>query len=903
MSKRTAEQAGLTENGVRPSPQAVKERESVVLFFKGLFERVAGRTPDPTYPVINGATPPPRPVLKDLLSDFASQSGRWASNFGFLSSLTDTKLFDGGVVDDRKYQLESIIQLAASLPAGSDTLNTLGHKLISLLWDDLQHPPLSILGESYKYRQADGSFNNVLYPHLGKAGQPYARTVKPLTLKPGVLPDPAVIFDAIMARTEEPKEHPNKISSTLFNLASIIIHDLFQTDERDFTKNKTSSYLDLSPLYGNNQKEQDNVRSFKDGLLKPDTFSNARILGFPPGVAALLICFNRYHNYIALQLKEINENGRFTPKASDKGGKLLDNDLFQTARLITCGLYVNIILTDYVRTILNLNRTNSTWTLDPRETFGASDLSTTGAGSGNQVSCEFNLVYRWHSTISKKDEKWTERMYRKILGRENYADTSEGEVLNKLRQWLHKQNTDPSKWLLDNLNESRYPRKDNGRFADEDLVDLLTEATEDVSCSFGPRQTPVVMRLVEILGMKQARHWNVATLNEFRKFFKLEPHKTFSDITRDEEVAHALEALYQHPDYVELAPGLVVEDCKDPYEPGSGLCPGYTISRTILADAVALVRGDRFYTIDFTPATLTNWGFNQIKPDPDVAQGGCMYNLIMRALPNWYRGNSVYALYPLTVPQENEKILEKLGKKDLYDFGRPSFIPIPTSVKTWIGVTSVLKNQKDFRVPWGPHTFDMTGHDYMLSGDKPANAEQKAEIHQALFCPVNWEGEIRKFYEALTTQLIEIKSEKLRGKWYQLDACRDVGNPSHAVFVAQLFSLPLKSPTSLNPAAVEVDQLYLALSVLFAYVFLDADTARSFKLRSGAKLAGDQLTKLIKLVCTEVHVGSYMHLNSLFSIGQSGKLLRDYGVKLIQRFFQSGRSIDEVVAAIISTLR
>jgi hypothetical protein len=43
-----------------------------------------------------------------------------------------------------------------------------------------------------------------------------------------------------------------------------------------------------------------------------------------------------------------------------------DNDLFQTARLVNCGLYVNIILKDYVRTILALNRTGVSWDLDPR---------------------------------------------------------------------------------------------------------------------------------------------------------------------------------------------------------------------------------------------------------------------------------------------------------------------------------------------------------------------------------------------------------------------------------------------------------------------------------------------------------------------------------------------------------
>lgn len=35
------------------------------------------------------------------------------------------------------------------------------------------------------------------------------------------------------------------------------------------------------------------------------------------------------------------------------------------------------------------------------------------------------------------------------------------------------------------------------------------------------------MKAIEILGMKQAREWNVATLNEVRKFFKLKPHATF----------------------------------------------------------------------------------------------------------------------------------------------------------------------------------------------------------------------------------------------------------------------------------------------------------------------------------------------------------------------------------------
>lgn len=52
-----------------------------------------------------------------------------------------------------------------------------------------------------------------------------------------------------------------------------------------------------------------------------------------------------------------------------------------------------------------------------------------------------------------------------------------------------------------------------------------------------------------------------------------------------------------------LKVGLQAEETKPPI-PGAGLCPGYTISRAILADAVCLTRGDRFLTVDFTRLRL-----------------------------------------------------------------------------------------------------------------------------------------------------------------------------------------------------------------------------------------------------------------------------------------------------------
>lgn len=51
-------------------------------------------------------------------------------------------------------------------------------------------------------------------------------------------------------------------------------------------------------------------------------------------------------------------------------------------------------------------------------------------------------------------------------------------------------------------------------------------------------------------------------MNDLRKVFNLKPHETFEDINQDPVVASQLRALYNHPDYVELYPGVVVEDAK-----------------------------------------------------------------------------------------------------------------------------------------------------------------------------------------------------------------------------------------------------------------------------------------------------------------------------------------------------
>ena len=520
-----------------------------------------------------------------------------------LLDLTKTAL-SGDPVNDQDFLMEKLIKLASELSVTSKESGNLSNQLVQKLYDSLQHPPAATMSKEHRYRAADGSFNNPMAPMIGAANTPYARTVRPQSLQPVDRPEPGDLFDSLMARGKDFKPHPAKLSSMMFYLASIIIHDLFGTDHRS-GNNATSSYLELSPLYGNNQQEQNHMRTFKDGKIKPDCFSNKRVLGFPPGVGVLLIMFNRFHNYVVEQLVAINESGRFTrPKEGASKEKLIeyDNDLFQTARLINCGLYINCILKDYVRTILDLNRTGSDWDLDPRN---AKLTGPTANGTpGNQVSAEFNLVYRWHACISERDDEWTKKEYERLFPGKQASEVSLPELLQGLGKWEQGLNEDPLKRPFADLT-----RAEDGSLDEIALVKILTEGIEDKAGAFGSRNVPDILRSVEILGIIQARSWNLASLNEFRSFFGLTKHETFESINSDPQVADTLRRLYDQPDFVELYPGLVVEETKPQMVPGSGLCTNFTISRAVLSDAVALVRGDRFYTVSIPGTRKECWCF------------------------------------------------------------------------------------------------------------------------------------------------------------------------------------------------------------------------------------------------------------------------------------------------------
>lgn len=160
--------------------------------------------------------------------------------------------------------------------------------------------------------------------------------------------------------------------------------------------------------------------------------------------------------------------------------------------------------------------------------------------------------------------------------------------------------------------------------------------------------------------------------------------------------------------------------------------------------------------------------------DPDVAHGGGMYKLLMKAFPGWFEFNSVYALYPLTVPKHTVKLLTEQGIISQFTSNPPKK-PVPElAFCSKANVQRILGDQKTFKVVWGAAISRLSGGvDYMLSADKPANTVQRNAVIKALYTDVpKGMDEVWDFYVRFTEKLLAERSYQL-GDFYQVDAVRE----------------------------------------------------------------------------------------------------------------------------------
>ncbi|KAI0134483.1 linoleate diol synthase [Xylariales sp. AK1849] len=748
-------------------------------------------------------------------------------------------LASGEPLDDKDLLLENGVSILQGLPLNSSLSETISDGFISMLWADLPHPAVVTADPTSRYRKHDGSGNNPWNPEMGKAGTAYARNVPPMKPKGPNLPDVEAVYDTLLKRDGPFRKHPSGLNRMFFAFATVVIHECFQTSRKRPFINETSSYVDLSTLYGNTEKEQRDIRTYENGLIHPDSIASDRIMMMPPPVVAVLIMFSRHHNYVAHSLLSVNENGKYKPleELDDASKKWQDEDIFQITRNINVGFFATVVLKDYVAAILNTTRANSEWSLDLGKEIQKSGQRVE-RGSGNVVSVEFAVLYHWHAALSTADADWMEAILRgSFPDLESIDDVTVDMFQQVMMEHGHKLTTTPAKsWTFGGLE-----RQADGKFRDTDLAELIKDAIEEPAHEFGAHGTPASLKIVDILGQLQARdHFNVCTLNEFRRFLHLKPYESFEDWNQDTTVSRAAELLYGHIENLELYPGLMAE-CTKPAMPGSGVCPGQTTGRGILDDAVSLVRSDRFLSYDFNSNTLTHWGSALLQDNAAGAYGGMLPKLLYRGLPGAFTGTSAYALLPFYTPEAAKDILKGNGVLTKYDLERPKSDMDIISVQTHQGCKKVFEDRDNFRVMYQAAIRKCTdGHDFLIGWDDARRHDERSNLLLKAFMEDGFERNVANFFSSNVRNLIGKNSLALSKGRKSIDIVRDVTNIAPILWLAEKFAIPLK--TKEHPKGlVSIYDAFGAYLVMFMYQSFNIMPVNEWKLREAATKAAEAL--------------------------------------------------------------
>mmetsp|Transcript_76304 Transcript_76304/g.210612 ORF Transcript_76304/g.210612 Transcript_76304/m.210612 type:complete len:634 (+) Transcript_76304:2-1903(+) len=435
---------------------------------------------------------------------------------------------------------------------------------------------------SGKYRAVDGGGNNARYTFLGQGMRGYGMN-EPFTL-PSVLPNADEMQRALQLRTTfKGSPFGQNALSTWF--ANVAIHDFFRTATGVDNKyvggvdkpwvNLHSSYLDIQPLYGWNAELADQVRSKVGGKLKAvaeTRFDNSRV----PESSAIVELLRREHNYVCDELAT-----RY-PQEFDT-----DEKLYQQARLIMGGVYINIILRQYGDQMFGENAPDGRGFIELRQRYGCWPSFGHNQTAGNHLTFNFNLIYRWHTGI-------------------------------------------PAEWSGANPAPMRN---------DDDIRKIITDSLNWEAGGFGPNNMPedLFQRQISVpaVAVMQGRQVGAPRLNDFRRRF-FAPYRDFLDMCGDPEVAAQVAHFYPSIEDVELSVGCQVEKTM----PG-GWCLGQTVGMAIVADAFNSIRQDRFYTEDFNASVYTEWGFNHAKTTilADLVnrhlQMGVDRNSMIGRIPGW----------------------------------------------------------------------------------------------------------------------------------------------------------------------------------------------------------------------------------------------------------------------------
>ena len=162
----------------------------------------------------------------------------------------------------------------------------------------------------------------------------------------------------------------------------------------------------------------------------------------------------------------------------------------------------------------------------------------------------------------------------------------------------------------------------------------------------------------------------------------------------------------------------------------------------------------------------------EVKQNYETLGGSMLYRLIHRAVPKWFKFNSIYVMQPMYLPSMNKEIAQQFNTIDQYSLDPPAPPPKTTVLNTYAAISAILNDQTNFKVKYGIQLPDLVFPEYMLQGDGAANRENHAFVAKRLFDVPGGLNLYAKSFEETMRNILKRESYKL-GPQYQVDMTKE----------------------------------------------------------------------------------------------------------------------------------
>jgi hypothetical protein len=495
-------------------------------------------------------------------------------------------------------------------------------------------------------RTADGSYNDLDQPEMGRAGARFGRNVpNDATVLPGdtamLTPNPRVVSLRLMTReTFIPATTLNVLAAAWlqFNVHDWLSHGKNQKSDpwhvdirpgddwphqpmtilrtrRDPASppdarpptfaNEASAWWDASQLYGSDEKTQKQVRAGVDGklavdskgLLPVDEKTGVEVTGVSGnwwiGLELMHTLFTLEHNAICDRLK------REYPTWSDQ-------ELFNRARLVNAALIAKIHTVEWTPGILghptlHVAMRANWWGLAGERIrrmagrvsrseviSGITGAATDHFGVPYSITEEFVAVYRMHPLL-RDDHEFRAADDNRVIEQRSFPEVAFGHA----RPVLERVGVENALYSCGLMNPGAITLHNFPR---------ALQRLEEPAGGLGPGASATVADIAAV-DIMRTRERGVPRYNSFRRFLHKPPLRRFEELSDNPDWVEEIRSVYDGDlDAVDLMVGLYGE----PLPAGFGFSD--TAFRIFILMASRRLNSDRFYTTDFTPEVYSPAG-------------------------------------------------------------------------------------------------------------------------------------------------------------------------------------------------------------------------------------------------------------------------------------------------------